>query len=366
MNRVFVIIFSLLIGSSSLFGQTGAGCATAIVVTPGTYVVDSITALSSTYFDAKKAKWYKYTPATSGLMTITSCLQGSDTRLSVLTGRCDSLVPFAFNDDYCFYENGSSDLWAAGLRRLVTAGKPYFIEWDNRWDSMRFSFNLDLSAYSPTAGQSCATAIAIGVGVTRVDSLTGFPTRGDVSRSNWYKYTPTRNGKIGVSSCNGGGATRLWIYRGSCTNLLPVADNDDACAYSATDLLGLASAVSGVDVVANTTYYLEWDDQDGDSGFNFSLVFDPTSGTDDIQLGESVRAFPNPTEDAITLEYTLTQPNLPSFRLLNLLGQELHTALGNTLGSGSAKFDLTGLPSGIYLVEIRNGGARALKKVVKY
>ncbi|MEL6943776.1 MAG: PA domain-containing protein, partial [Bacteroidota bacterium] len=217
-------------------------CFEAEAITPGTYTVDSIYAdpvLSNLGGapsnpedgDVTASVWYTYTPPADGIMTISSCEGGADTRVWVHTGSCDvfglNLSTIIGNDDACIFDpNNLEDEYASLAALPVEGGETYIIEWDNRWDNNGFNFSL---AFEETEvillpGQVCDSAIMIQPGTYTIDSITEFGQTGvyNVNGSQWYSFTPTFTGLMGVSSCLGSTDTintRLLIHQGSCDAL---------------------------------------------------------------------------------------------------------------------------------------------------
>lgn len=364
------LLLTILLTTTAVltFAQTnnGGGCRKAIVITPGTYLLDSFVAGVATYSNLfpfpEKAKWYKYTPTTDGVMTISSCNGGSDTRLFLYSGTCDTLTQAGFNDDFCFIDIFSNDEFAASITKPVKANKNYFFEWDNSWDTTRFSFTLSLSAFTPRATQTCETATTIAPGVTNVDSLFGFALRGDANRANWYKYTPSRNGRIAITSCGQAADTRLWMYRGICSSLVLINDSDDDCLGATGDSIAV-SIVNQV-VTAGTTYYFEWDDTWENSAFPFLLTFDAATGVADERLAQSVSMSPNPASEVLNLDLNFEKTTHLNVRILNNIGQTVLSKKMNDILRGTQTLDLSGLTTGIYIVEISDGQTRANKKLV--
>ena len=134
-----------LTGSGNPFAP-GETCSTAFVVSEGTHTAPALTGGGSLFNDATSTVWYTYTPATDGLLSISSCLGGADTRFYVWTDGCDlaNIVAIQTNDDACDLGNG--DLFASSLDFLVTGGTQYWISWDDRWDPSGFDFSITLGA----------------------------------------------------------------------------------------------------------------------------------------------------------------------------------------------------------------------------
>jgi hypothetical protein len=357
-----VLLTIILILSQRIFAQTGNGCANASVATIGTIKIDTFFKGANINSDASGSRWYKYTPTQDGLMTISSCGGGSDSRLFVYNGACTGLTLFAYNDDFCPLDAAGDEL-AASISKFVKSGQTYLIEWDNKWDDVRFNFSIALTTnYAAREIQTCATAKAIVPGTIKVDSLFGFATRGDASRANWYKYTPTKNGKISIGSCGVDVDTRLWIYKGVCGSLTKVAENDDDCLSAPTDTF--AAAINDLTVVANTTYYFEWDDVAENSPFTFDFFFDAATSVDDKILASQIQIAPNPATDYVNINFNLTENKNLSISILNTVGQVIFNQKYAQILRGSETIDITPLQSGLYIIQISDGVKQTFKKMV--
>jgi Secretion system C-terminal sorting domain len=345
--------------------NNGAGCARAIPATVGSYTVDTMFAGVATFSSfapfPTRAIWYKYTPPTDGLMTISTCGGGADTRLALFSGSCTGLVAAGYSDDFCDADGTGNEV-AASIAKPVKAGTPYYFEFDNAWDTLDFSFTLSLAAFTPRATQTCATATTIGVGVTKVDSLFGYASRSDAARANWYKFTPTRNGRISVNTCGDDVDTRVWVYRGTCTALVPVADSDDECASPA----GIVNAVSiqNMDVTAGLTYYFEFDDVGENTDFSIVFSYDVANSLADTRLSQAINLAPNPATDVVDLIVDLDKTSNLSVKIFNTVGQVVSTEKIAQILRGVSRLDISGLNSGIYIVEVSDGTAKARKKLV--
>lgn len=371
MNRFYLLLL-VCIGCSTtiLQAQTGRNCANAQVIAAGTYTVDTLYLGAATNPPvragiAARAKWYKYTPTTSGLMRISSCGGGADTRLFLYTGtRCDSLMAAGFSDDFCRYHPDSTDEYAAEIAKLVQANTPYYIEWDNAWSDADFSFSVSVSAFSPTANQVCATATNMLLGLNQIDSLHGFSSRGDANRANWYKYTATRTSNLTISSCGGDVDTRLWVYRGTCAGLSLVGDSDDDCLTTFLD--STASSVT-IPVTSGSTYFVEWDDRWENYPFSFEVLFDAVSGIKNID-NQRFTLYPNPAEDFVTVRFDEKIEGIGTvLTVYNTLGQSVFSKkIGNSTDilRGEENIDITGWNKGVYFVELKNGQMRGTQKLI--
>lgn len=87
--------------------------------------------------------WYSFTPTSNGEVTITSNLPTNvapfnvDTKVSIFTGSCTSLICYDANDDT------SPTKFLSTLTFPVQAGVTYYIAWDNYWDANGFDFDFN-------------------------------------------------------------------------------------------------------------------------------------------------------------------------------------------------------------------------------
>lgn len=308
-------------------------CVEAFAITPGTYMVDSISAdpvlsglggaPSDPGGNATASVWYTFTPDADGVMTVDACNGGADTRVWIHTGSCDAiglnLTTIAANDDACqFTPDNTDDLYASTVVTPVSAGITYIIEFDDRWDNGEFAFNLafEAGAVELAPGQTCDNAIAIEPGTYSVAGISQFGQTGlyHQNGSEWYSFTPSTTGLMSISSCGGGADTRLLLHTGSCGNFqtivgngnvfpveIDVRDIDDSCPAFEGDTDDLAAALTNYVVMAGVTYYIEWSGRWDTNAFDFSLSLGdlpPVMGTFSVDMtNETV------TEDGVIMVY---------------------------------------------------------------
>lgn len=142
-----------------------------------------------------------------------------------------------------------------------------------------FFFVFSDTAYSQ--GDLCTSAVLIAAGTHQADG----PDSGDgchncspgnaggipAVHADWYKFSPTADGVINISTCLQGADTRLWIYSGSCGNLTQVGASDDACDFVQGE--PFAAAIENLSVLSGTDYFIEFDDAWDRTGFEFTLDF---------------------------------------------------------------------------------------------
>ncbi len=360
--------------------EPGKYCYMAETITEGTHTIDSIDCFGAGFTvrsggQGLAGRWFEWTAPDDGIMTLTSCGNGSDSRVWIFSGDCSTLQIEGVNDDRCGLNMAGSQEWASYREVMVTAGETYLICWDDVWEGdVPFSFDLSFTTDAPADGDFCQTAIAVNAGDTiTIDQINGDaavagPNIGHFgssttpySQSEWYSFTPDANGLMSISSCGMTTEdTRLWVYTGTCglTSLELIANDDDGC--------DLQSIVDSLQVTAGTTYYIEWDSEDTDApGFNWTLQFEPEVGTQETAtLPGSFRLSPNPATNSTVLTYELNTPSELQVRLFNYTGKEVlnYNSLNNTQ-KGEITLNLSELPQGFYLVQISNGQQSISKKL---
>jgi hypothetical protein len=142
-----------------------------------------------------KVNYFSFTPATTGVYTISTCGASNwDTRLAVFTACGSNLVPVACNDDGCGQQST--------VTRSLTAGTTYRVAVGgyNTNDGGIGSVNL---AASGTSGSAVSDVI---VGALPDISKYGGVTTGSVTTMAYA---------VGTTSCNIGGAQLTWSSCGS-------------------------------------------------------------------------------------------------------------------------------------------------------
>ncbi|MFT5149818.1 MAG: hypothetical protein ACI86P_002508, partial [Flavobacteriales bacterium] len=94
-----------------------------------------------------------------------------------------------------------------------------------------------------------------------------FTCPGDAINADWFKFTPTENTSISISSCISGEDTHFYVYSGSCGGLIEVAANDDAGCGVGTNFASSAE----LEVIGGTEYFIEWVDHWANAEFQFII-----------------------------------------------------------------------------------------------
>lgn len=126
---------------------------------------------------------------------------------------------------------------------------------------------------------TCDSALEISTTgtYTAKPSSGGGATSSQATNADWFKFTPSSNGTIDIASCNEGVDTRVWVYSGTCSNLVFEATSDDDCTSAGTNTY--ASEIIGLNVISGTDYFIEWDDRWSTATFDWMFTYTPTSGS---------------------------------------------------------------------------------------
>jgi PKD repeat protein len=139
-----------------------------------------------------------------------------------------------------------------------------------------FTLSLSILASAWSFGQqTCATAQVITVNTYATPAINGTDvpilncaTGGaGATAANWYKYTPTQNYAVTVTTdflSNANIDNRVHVYSGSCGALVCVAGDDDGGTN--------ALCVVNFNTTANTDYFIVFDNRWSSAGFMFELI----------------------------------------------------------------------------------------------
>ncbi len=267
MKIYYILILSILVTITSwqANAQNGADdCINAVSVLPGVISQTQINDLSGGANGGDSA-WFVYTPSENGYLDISSCLGGSDTRVSIWSN-CTDAIAVVTNDDQCpFAPDGSGAEYASEIAGFeVMANEDYYIQWDDRWNEDPFDWGL--SFVSIDFNDTCQTAIEITCNSsTEGTTIDKTDTNGVGGADAFYRFTETSAGArdVAFSLCTAfdyDPFIRIYI---DCNGTL-VSENDDAC--------GLGSEITLTTMPA-TTYYIAIEGYNGDIG-TFTLTVD--------------------------------------------------------------------------------------------
>ncbi|MGQ2906064.1 MAG: S8 family peptidase, partial [Neoaquamicrobium sediminum] len=190
---------------------------------------------------ARTSVWWRFTPASSGSITITTAGSSFDTVLAVYTGSSvGGLSSVASNDDVASGNLQSSVTFngTAGIQyQIAVAG------YNNATGSIRLNVTGGSGGGTPPANDDLANRIMIAphgaiFGPRSVTANNTYATaepgeplhvnRPVATNSVWWRYTPATSGRITIDTNGSNFNTVLAVYTGSSvSNLSLVAWNDD-------------------------------------------------------------------------------------------------------------------------------------------
>ena len=184
--------------------------------------------------------------------------------------------------------------------------------------------------------------------------LAGFEARVDdgTIRLNWQTASETSNARFEVQRRVGEGASESgdsWTTVGSVDG---AGTTTEAQRYQFTDedLPYEADAL---------TYRLRQVDIDGSA--HLSEVLTVERRIDELQL---LGTYPNPARSQATLRYAVPERQNVKIRLYDVLGRRVRTVVDEELkGRHKRRVDLSGLPSGVYFLQLGAGGATKTQKL---
>jgi len=123
---------------------------------------------------------------------------------------------------------------------------------------------------------SCSEAMLVEVGTYEVTAFTG---NGAVfegaTAAVWYRFEPTERGVFTVSSCGGGGDTRLVVMLlddcSNTSNLQIINSVEDNCADGNG---GMTASTVDVVAVPGFSFVIYWDNGQSEDGFTWNLTFE--------------------------------------------------------------------------------------------
>ena len=82
----------------------------------------------------------------------------------------------------------------------------------------------------------------------------------------------------------------------------------------------------------------------------------PTTGVNNVSNTNSVNAYPNPANDAITVSFNLAGASKVSVSLTNAMGQVVATKNVDNTSNGKVEFSTSTLPAGVYFYTVTANG----------
>ncbi len=337
--------------------------------------------------------WYRFTAPPSGKVVVSTCgIAEFDTQLALYAAStCQEYSGYtlvAANDDGpadCI-TNYDSKMPVQGL----IPGQNYFLLVDG-WGGNVGIFGISVTAEAAPAPSNDEVCNAIplpvngvvqagfnnlnatisnnesGIVPTSNSCATGWCENGNnaITNSVWFKFVAPASGKVEVSTCDlADFDTQLAVYSTTdCNNFLVytlLGANDDGPSDCATNF---DSKMTQENLTPGNTYYVivdGWNATTGNFGIQLTEVL--TSAIKDVVGAASALSIsPNPTSGQVIV--TLMDQDIDAFTLSDMTGKMVKTSVTDNPVQ-TLDLDLTTLPKGVYLLQVRSGNQLFSKKVV--
>jgi hypothetical protein len=289
------------------------------------------------------SEWYQFTPISDMEIDIFSCdLTTEDTRLWIYSGNCatfETLKLIASSDDYCDAQSGVYNF-------SVLAGKTYYFEWDNNFNSdvaiQGHDFTLQESPPAPVS-VTFTVDMTLYTDFGGIITSEGMHLAGDFQDWNPANSPMTDNG-------DGTWSVSFFLVPGEEIFYKYVLGDDWMDGNEGTTNSPLSDC--GVD--------------DGNGGFNRSQIIPDSDieyltcydrcvtcdlvNTNTINLQEGISIFPNPTSDYINIQFDLPESIDLEWILMNNLGQTILKEKFENTSYGKEIIDCSNLASGVYFL----------------
>ena len=146
------------------------------------------------------------------------------------------------------------------------------------WHVVQICFLVLLSWQNNYSQNTCVTATPITAGLYTIDVIDGTNIVTSCSTpalAEWFVYTPTQDYSVTITSdlmqniCKD---TNFEVYTGTCASLVCFTGDDDSGVIVCTTNNNSYLSKKTFDVVAGTTYYINWNNQWSALGFDFQLI----------------------------------------------------------------------------------------------
>ena len=254
-------------------------------------------------------------------------------------------------------------------------------------DGAQTATNNGLTITEATSG-NCPTVSISGTGT----SLTATVTGGTDSTYQWYHNGTAISGATGATysiSAGGGSYTVSITAPGGCTN----GSNTFTYTCSATSSITASGSTLTANVSGGTATTYQWYGGStmlpgatsatyhpttsgtysvhvttADGCIATSTNYSYTTGINDLAATIGLNVRPSLVNDHTTLSFELKEASTVSVSVLSIQGQEVKALVDReAMGTGAFErsFDMTSLPTGIYLIKVQTNNGYAISRIVK-
>lgn len=371
-------------------------------------------AAAATPYDAA---WFSFTPVEDGTINVNSCLGGADTRLYVHDNCAGPSI--ANDDDTCpFAPDGSGATYASEVTGVaVTSGMTYYIEWDSRWSTGPFNWELTFTPNCDTPPSNVNVMVDADPTAAMMswDAVPGtalyqvkYRVRGTTA---WTQFATAQTQRLitGLDinkqyqykirrQCDSGGWSDYspitmfpLFYSSNCEIPTGVASIylDDTRFKVRWDDMGQVKGRVRYREVGTTTWSIKY----GLPGNNYAYITGLTPGADyeyrvrvncndnewspyynvlffhslaggtpsRVNQLSGVQLFPNPVSDVLNVSYANELGSEMTVEVFDMLGRAVVSEISN---DNRVALNVNGLNNGTYVVTVTVDGQQDRKSVV--
>jgi hypothetical protein len=269
--------------------------------------------------------WYTYTTPEDGILTVSTCHAGSyDTQLAIYEasdcGDFDTYNLIAANDDAI--GGCSAATFASTLSMCVESGVTYYIQVDP------YGF----------AGQDFLISLD-------------------------FEEAAISNLMVDASS---GDAIIDWVYSGpndveySILYYNTITMDYDTIFGNTADL---PVTILGIDNDVEYEFYIYCEDACGTSEGPSTFMY--VTGIEELSFGKTVKVYPNPVRDLLTLEVNAELEKGTSISILSIQGKVVYNeAINSGVSEYRNEIDVSNFAPGVYMIQITNGKTSVQERII--
>ena len=170
--------------------------------------------------------------------------------------------------------------------------------------------------------------------------------------------TPVQINILTLPSAPSGSAVQTFIEGSVISDLVLNQNNITWYASYLDSQNGVNPLVADMPLVNGQTYYAVIIGTNGCPSLPFAVTVDVYLSNDQFDKNE-LKYYPNPVDDVLTISYSET---ITQIEVFDLLGKRVKTIQTN---ENEVKVDLSNLPSGTYLVQLKTDTKQQFVKIIK-
>jgi hypothetical protein len=211
-----------------------------------------------------------------------------------------------------------------------------------------------LANFSTTVNPFCGSSTTITYPVGTINDGSGRFNYRNISNCKW-KITPTGVTKVVLTVNNfktEEGKDKVMVYDLGTSALLATWSGN----YT-TMPAPITSATGGVMIV--------WGSNNSGRDEGWDISFSPMVGVTTPESFENLTVYPNPAHEILNIEFNSPKVQNVNLSLATITGNNITTDLFRSVsGNFKTTLDISGLPRGIYLLNLRSEQGNSVQKIV--